>query len=148
MLAIQRNNNKKGFTLAELLVVVAIIAVLVAVSIPIFTAKLEKAREATDIANLRAAKAIAATDILQDDYTNYSSDNAADPTYTGYYDANNGVIKSAKDGITAYGKGTSKDGKTADYTIGTSTYTKTTVAADKIIKVTIKGGEIVTEAFN
>ena len=29
--------NKKGFTLAELLVVVAIIAILVAVSIPIFT---------------------------------------------------------------------------------------------------------------
>ena len=29
--------NKKGFTLAELLVVVAIIGVLVAVSIPIFT---------------------------------------------------------------------------------------------------------------
>ena len=30
--------NKKGFTLAELLIVVAIIGVLVAVSIPIFTA--------------------------------------------------------------------------------------------------------------
>ena len=29
--------NKKGFTLAELLIVVAIIAVLVAISIPIFT---------------------------------------------------------------------------------------------------------------
>ena len=37
--------NKKGFTLAELLIVVAIIGVLVAVSIPIFTAQLEKARE-------------------------------------------------------------------------------------------------------
>ena len=34
--------NKKGFTLAELLIVVAIIAVLVAISIPIFTAQLEK----------------------------------------------------------------------------------------------------------
>ena len=29
--------NKKGFTLAELLIVVAIIGVLVAISIPIFT---------------------------------------------------------------------------------------------------------------
>ncbi|MGI6057628.1 MAG: type IV pilin protein, partial [Bilifractor sp.] len=30
-------NSKKGFTLAELLIVVAIIGVLVAISIPIFT---------------------------------------------------------------------------------------------------------------
>lgn len=49
--------NKKGFTMAELLIVVAIIAVLVAIAIPIFTAQLEKAREATDEANIRAAYA-------------------------------------------------------------------------------------------
>ena len=46
--------NKKGFTLAELLIVVAIIGVLVAISIPIFTSQLEKAREATDAANIRS----------------------------------------------------------------------------------------------
>ena len=49
--------NEKGFTLAELLIVVAIIGVLVAISIPIFTSQLEKAREATDMANLRSAYA-------------------------------------------------------------------------------------------
>lgn len=49
--------NKKGFTLAEMLIVVAIIAVLVAISIPIFTSQLEKSREATDLANIRAAYA-------------------------------------------------------------------------------------------
>ena len=49
--------NKQGFTLAELLIVVAIIAVLVAISIPIFTSQLEKSKEATDAANLRAAYA-------------------------------------------------------------------------------------------
>lgn len=49
--------NKKGFTMAELLIVVAIIAVLVAIAIPIFTAQLEKSREATDAANIRAAYA-------------------------------------------------------------------------------------------
>lgn len=49
--------NKKGFTLAELLIVVAIIGVLVAVSIPIFTSQLDKARDATSIANLRSAYA-------------------------------------------------------------------------------------------
>ena len=49
--------NNKGFTLAELLIVVAIIAVLVAIAIPIFTAQLEKARESTDAANIRSAYA-------------------------------------------------------------------------------------------
>ncbi|MCH4032405.1 MAG: type II secretion system GspH family protein [Lachnospiraceae bacterium] len=46
--------RNKGFTLAELLIVVAIIGVLVAISIPIFTSQLEKAREATDAANIRS----------------------------------------------------------------------------------------------
>ena len=49
--------GQKGFTLAELLIVVAIIAVLVAISIPIFTSQLEKSRESTDLANVRAAYA-------------------------------------------------------------------------------------------
>ena len=49
--------NNKGFTLAELLIVVAIIAVLVAIAIPVFTSQLEKSREATDAANIRSAYA-------------------------------------------------------------------------------------------
>ena len=56
--------NKKGFTLAELLIVVAIIAVLVAIAIPIFITQLEKAREATDIANVRSAYAVVVTEAL------------------------------------------------------------------------------------
>lgn len=59
--------NKKGFTLAELLVVVAIIGVLVAISIPIFTSQLEKAKEATDAANIRAAYAEVSTEALTND---------------------------------------------------------------------------------
>lgn len=46
--------NTKGFTLAELLIVAAIIAVLVAISIPVFTSQLHKARVAADWANVRA----------------------------------------------------------------------------------------------
>lgn len=60
-------SNKKGFTLAELLIVVAIIAVLVAIAIPVFTSQLEKARQATDAANLRAAYAEASIDSLEKD---------------------------------------------------------------------------------
>ena len=53
----ERIRNKKGFTLAELLIVVAIIAVLVAIAIPVFTSQLEKSKEATDQANIRSAYA-------------------------------------------------------------------------------------------
>lgn len=59
-----KKNNKKGFTLAELLIVVAIIAVLTAIAIPVFTAQLEKSRESTDLANLRSAYAEVMTGIL------------------------------------------------------------------------------------
>ena len=54
-----RTFGRRAFTLAELLIVVAIIAVLVGISIPIFTAQREKSAEAADIANMRAAKAAA-----------------------------------------------------------------------------------------
>ena len=56
--------ERKGFTLAELLIVVAIIAVLVAVAIPVFTTQLEKSRDATSVANIRSAYAEAMTDYL------------------------------------------------------------------------------------
>ena len=56
--------NNKGFTLAELLIVVAIIAVLVAVAIPVFTAQLHKAQDATEIANARSLYAERQADYL------------------------------------------------------------------------------------
>ena len=75
-----KKNNRKGFTLAELLIVVAIIGVLVAISIPIFTAQLEKAREATDLANLRSAYAEVMAAGLTEDTANYQKTVAATQT--------------------------------------------------------------------
>ncbi len=46
--------RKQGFTLAELLIVIAVIAVLTAVAIPAFSAMQEKGRESTDAANIRS----------------------------------------------------------------------------------------------
>lgn len=57
---LKKMRERKGFTLAELLIVVAIIGVLVAIAIPIFTSQLEKSRDAVSAANARAAYAEAA----------------------------------------------------------------------------------------
>lgn len=65
MHTVKRKLNK-GFTLAELLVVVAIIAVLVAISIPVFTSQLRKARVAVNQANARAGEAAAYAAYLED----------------------------------------------------------------------------------
>ena len=61
-----RKRGDKGFTLMEMLIVVAIIAVLIAIAIPVFTDQLERSREATDAANIRSAYAEVAAEALTD----------------------------------------------------------------------------------
>lgn len=60
------NRNKKGFTLAELLIVVAIIGVLVAIAIPVFKSQLDGANEAVKEANNRSMQSMAAYQCLLD----------------------------------------------------------------------------------
>ena len=54
---LKKLQSKKGFTLMEMLIVVAIIAVLVAIAIPVFNGALTKSKEAADVANVRATYA-------------------------------------------------------------------------------------------
>ena len=65
--------NKKGFTLIEMLVVIAIIAVLVSIVIPVVGSATEKAKEAADAANIRAAIAEVTTKALMDGGANAGS---------------------------------------------------------------------------
>lgn len=66
---LKKLNNKKGFTLMEMLIVVAIIAVLVAVAIPTFTSALNKAKAGTDLANIRSGYAAAQLEAITKDST-------------------------------------------------------------------------------
>ena len=56
--------NRKGFTLMEMLIVVAIIAILVIIAIPTFNSALAKARAATDVANIRSGYAAAQVEAM------------------------------------------------------------------------------------
>lgn len=78
--------KNSGFTLIEMLIVVAIIAILIMVSIPMVSSALDRAKHATDAANERAAKA----ELL----IQYLADGGKDiePGEIYAYDAVNGAI--------------------------------------------------------
>lgn len=100
----RKMKNSKGFTLMEMLIVVAIIAVLVAVMIPVMNNSLEKSRDTATVANLRTAYAEAQVAYLTEDKTNDDVEIVYDTT-------NTGVITSIKvSGVTAMGKNTGFSG--------------------------------------
>lgn len=90
--------NKKGFTLAELLIVIAVIAVLVAIAIPAFTGALDSANKAADEANIRAAFAeFQTTMLLKQDVVDKDGKTITFATFESTYDSSpkDGKIDSA-----------------------------------------------------
>ena len=76
-----------GFTLAELLIVVAIIAVLVGIAIPVFLSQLEKSRQAVDQSTMRQAKSAMTVGLM-------TGEIEADTDY--YYHTNGSLSKTSK----------------------------------------------------
>lgn len=109
--------DKKGFTLAELLIVVAILAILIAVSVPIFTSQLNNSKKKTDDSNERAAK-VAAVAAFYDLTTTPTGDTVYN------YDAESGkaylsTVKAANT-INAYGQTKDNSRKIVQITISSS----------------------------
>lgn len=131
------NNRRfyKGFTLAELLIVVAIISVLVGVSIPVFNSQLEKSREAVDIVNLRNAYSAGALTYMLEEEVDGEKLKEGDVVY---YDIQNFVLTRSEN-IKGYGKGTANDGGTIYPGYNASVSVK-----DDYACVEIKDGNVIT----
>lgn len=100
-----------GFTLIEMLIVVAIIAILIAVSIPLVNSSLERAREATDAANERSFKATLLISYTSGEFESASGVQEFDATKVYKYDAKNGgIVASDATNVEAYGKSTDVEG--------------------------------------
>lgn len=63
----KKEKRKKGFTLAELLIVVAILAVMTAIAVPLFIGALDNAKKAVFESNQRAIKTMGVAMLLSDD---------------------------------------------------------------------------------
>jgi type IV pilus assembly protein PilA len=138
--------NNKGFTLAELLIVVAIIAVLVAIAIPVFTTRLEQSRETADIANLRSAYAAAQVAAL-------SGDKDGKPMKDGvsyYYDANDDIgLKEGAKPANGIGKGTATEGKADSSALPSMvSYKGSSDVRSQFIKVTYESGKVSKVVFS
>lgn len=109
----RKMKNSKGFTLMEMLIVVAIIAILVAIMIPTMTSALEKARDAADAANLRSAYAEAMVQLIEGKTTTGTDGKesvTSDPiTITGKVAGFTGISEIA--GVSTTGDNTLKNAK-------------------------------------
>lgn len=113
----EKFRKNEGFTLVEMLIVVAIIAILIAVSIPLVSNALEKARQSTDAANERAAKAEISIAYLTE-MTIGSDKFTLGTDY--YYDATNGKLQATTSAPTGYGKCTTHKGGVIKVSMATS----------------------------
>ncbi len=99
----EKLKKQGGFTLVEMLIVVAIIAILVAVSIPIVSYSIESTKHSTDAANERAAKAEMLLIALASDADATTETIEDGKAYV--YDAGKGKLLPASTSLTVAGYG-------------------------------------------
>ena len=93
--------NDKGFSLIELIVVIAIMVVLVAILSPVFPRFIEQGRRATDVTNANTIASAILIDIENGDYKNLT----VDTTNNTAGEVKEGVFESIKNVPTPQGTG-------------------------------------------
>ncbi len=99
--------NKKGFTLIELIIVVAIMAVLVALLAPNVLKYLEKSRVSKDLASLDSVKVGLSAELMDEKLVGYTTDGDANKVQGVFLadleakaaDSQEGMLKTALEGV-------------------------------------------------
>ena len=105
-----KKNNRKGFTIVELVIVIAVIAILATVMVPTFGNVIDKAKNSALVQELK------------NEYTEFMIKMADDDTVTGYDFSDDEVIIKIEDDYYTFSDGeldmdTNDDSKPAKHTI-------------------------------
>ena len=108
------HKSKKGFTVVELVIVIAVIAILAAVLIPTFSGIVEKANESAELQEVKNAYTEALVELLEDGVI-------AETTYEYKVDGTTKYTFTLANGVLT---GVAKTGGGFTYTIANGTITK------------------------
>ena len=123
----KKQKNNKGFSLVELIVVIAIMVVLVAVLAPVFTRYIESSRRATDVQN--------ANSIAEAVLADFADQKAVPTTRTKVEGGNDAVPTGVQGKNDLKAKGSKKEGQSFEFLYDPATNTCAVYVGDDTLNL-------------